>query len=260
METRPVQVTNTSLESLEKQYQKFAGEIEKTGVAIIPGVFSTSDIEKARNQVLQNIDLMKNTRPSTSSRHLAGFHRYPRLESLHLMMTTDPVIQSHMEMVCGVGVRTIGLSDITLNRSQQWHKDLLRGQYRTFMSDKTPCATFHGKMFKAIVYLQDSNSLKIIPGSHKQDISLDNDDQAIPEDPREVQAISATAGDVVVIDICTTHRGTTEAAYQSEKTPASPRILISTVFGAMNCEFTDNMETGNAARLRDWMARQYTFK
>jgi hypothetical protein len=27
-------------------------------------------------------------------------------------------------------VRTIGLSDITINRSQDWHKDLLRGKYR----------------------------------------------------------------------------------------------------------------------------------
>lgn len=229
--------------------------LQRIGAAIMPGVFSPDEIERARQQVLDNVALMRNTRVTPSSRHLAGFHRYPALEPLHAMMTGNPMIRSQMERLLGQDMRTIGLSDITINRSQQWHKDVLRGKYAGMMHNDAPCSAYHGTVFKVIVYLQDSSSLKVIPGSHQQDIPLDNDNQAIPSDETPVETLSVAGGDVVIIDICTTHRGSEESAFQGPDAERHPKILISTVFGRADCEFTDRMEQGNAVRLADWMDR-----
>jgi hypothetical protein len=78
---------------------------------------------------------LKNTRPTPSSRHLAGFHRYPELESLHGQLAGNKKVLNFMKLVLGVQqVRSIGLSDITINRSQNWHKDLLRGKYESYLN------------------------------------------------------------------------------------------------------------------------------
>ena len=232
---------------------KIVEAVKHTGVVIIPEVFSQSDIDFARERVLTNLHLMKNTRSTVSSRHLAGFHRYPILEQLHSMITSHPVIQSYLTELCGEHMRTIGLSDITVNRSQQWHKDLLRGKFQHLLGAHNKCSSCHGAVYKVLVYLQDSTSLQFIPGSHKQDIALDNDNQAIPADLSQVKSISARAGDAVILDICTTHRGSKEEVFLSDEIKENPRILISTVFGAADSEFTDVMEAGNAQRLSEWI-------
>lgn len=169
------------------------------------------------------------------------------------MLTGHKYIQSYLTRLCGDQVRTIGLSDITVNRSQQWHKDLLRGKFRHLLGEHSKSSRSHGLLYKVIVYLQDSNSLLFIPGSHKQDIALDSDERAIPKDISQVRGISTRAGDVVLIDICTTHRGSEEEAFMSDEKAANPSILISTVFGAVDNEFTNIMEAGNAIRLSEWM-------
>ena len=230
-------------------------EVRSAGVQIVPGAFDAATVDDARRLVLAHTDLMKRTRPTPSSRHLAGFHRFPALEPLHLLLTGNPMVVDRMSSLLGGDLRTIGLSDITIDRSQQWHKDLLRGPYRSFLASDRPCAEHHGKAFKVIVYLQDSSSLQVVPGSHRGDIDLSDDEHAIPGPGDQVIAVPVHRGDAVIIDLCTTHRGTDESAYAAA-TPETPaRILVSTVFTRVDCEFADQLEAGNAARLADWSQR-----
>jgi hypothetical protein len=60
------------------------------------------------------------------------------------------------------------------------------------------------------MYLQDGTSLKIVRGSHRVPVSLENDEYAEPSDKADVVNVSFKAGDVAVMDICTSHRGSTE--------------------------------------------------
>lgn len=227
-------------------------DLGRDGVGVLRAVFTPNEIIDARRMVLDRIGLMKNTRPNASSRHLAGFHRFPELEPLHQLLTVNPRTRAVMTHLLGAGHRTIGLSDITVNRSQQWHKDLLRGPFRHHLGEGRVCELHHGKVFKVILYLQDSSSLHVVPGSHVHDISLESDEFAVPADGSPVTRIDTHAGDLVVIDICTTHRGSPEEAYRSPEACDPPRILVSTVFGRADCEFTDRMELGNAERLAVW--------
>jgi len=198
---------------------------------------------------------MKRTRPTLSARHLAGFHRFPDLEPLHVVITGNPMVTESLHALLGAPLRTIGLSDITINRSQHWHKDLLRGRYRDFLEPGAVCANNHGKAFKVIMYLQDSSSLQVVTGSHLHDIDLDSDDHAIPGPNDPVTPVPVRSGDAVIIDLCTTHRGTDEATYLHAPADTPPRILISTVFTRTQCDFADRLEAGNAARLVDWARR-----
>ena len=230
-------------------------EARRTGVAVIPGAFDDAVIDDARRLVLANTALMKRTRPTRTARHLAGFHRFPVLEPLHLALTANPVVLEHVHLLLGPDLRTIGLSDITIDRSQPWHKDLLRGAYRHFLDPEAVCERHHGKAFKVIMYLQDSNSLQVIPGSHRVDIDLDTDQHAVPGPDDPVLAVPVRRGDAVVIDLGTSHCGADEATYLSAPPDAPARILVSTVFTRAVCDFADQLEAGNAARLADWSRR-----
>lgn len=231
---------------------EITAEIKITGLGVLPGVFDQDTIEETRRIILENLHLMKNTRRTASSRHLAGFHRFPALEPLHCLITNSPQIQDVLRDLSSGEIRTLGLSDITINRSQQWHKDLLRGKYQQYHDSEHICTESNGKAFKALVYLQDSSSLQFIEGSHRQDISLSSDDSAIPENEGDARRVEVHAGDVVIMDICTTHRGSTEEQCSSPELEKHPRILMSTVFGQVDCAFTDSMEVGNSIRQVDW--------
>lgn len=227
----------------------------RLGAAVVPGAFSPETIASARRLVLENRHLLRNTRPTPSAGHLAGFHRYAPLEPLHLMLTGNPVTMRYLTGLCGDGLRTIGLSDITVNRSQQWHKDLLRGQFSHFLGTDEPCRRFHGSVFKVIMYLQDNASLRYVPGSQLVDVPLGGDSEAIPDADQQIETLEVRAGDAVIIDICTTHRGSEESAFSSPLVEQQPKILISTVFGAAHSALTDRMERGNMERLAAWMER-----
>lgn len=227
-------------------------DLHSSGVGLLPRAVRLAEIDQARETVLAHLDLMKNTRPSPSSRHLAGFHQFPALEPLHGLITGNPHAREVMNHLLGPDHRTIGLSDITVNRSQQWHKDVLRGRFRHFLDGEQPCAQHHGKVFKVILYLQDSTSLHVVPGSHRQDVQLEDDTFAVPSDERHVTQVKTQAGDLVIIDICTTHRGSPETAFDEPQASQNPKMLISTVFGRPNCDFAERMERGNAERLAFW--------
>lgn len=233
--------------------------LRQDGFVVLRGLYGDSTIEAARSRVLDNLTLLYNTRPLPSAGHLAGFHRYPVLEPLHTLISNQPVIERILRSAsdCG-GMRTIGLTDITVNRSQQWHVDLLRGRYRRHLTDHVCWGAQGGGVYKVLLYLQPGRSLKVLAGAHVRPLSLKSDAEAEPADLAAISSIEVLAGDVVVMDIRLPHRGSTDDELrQSEH--LGPKILISTVFGAIGRPLTAAMEKGNFERLLDWDARHQAY-
>ena len=112
-----------------------------------------------------------------------------------------------------------------------------------------------GGVYKVLCYLQDSASLQYIKGSHIKGISLENDRYAEPDENAAVTSVAVHAGDVVIMDVRCSHRGTKESFYAGGRWDDNPRILISTVVGGIDCKLTTAMEIGNFQRLKDWMRR-----
>ena len=223
---------------------------------MLQGIFDKSAVAQVRQLVLDNRGLLKNTRPSPSAGHLAGFHRFPALEPVHTMLSGNSVILEFFSLLLnGMGVRSIGLSDITINRSQPWHSDLLRGKFRSYLNGSLSWEVDGGGVYKVLFYLQDSASLKLISGSHNIPISLENDRYSEPGEDTDVTTIRVHAGDVVIMDIRSSHCGADESAYASGQWDDNPRILISTVLGGVDCRLTRAMEIGNFHRLMEWMDR-----
>ena len=154
-------------------------------------------------------------------------------------------------VLVGQQARSIGLSDITINRSQHWHTDLLRGKYEPYLNGVDIWGSECAGVYKLLMYLQDGN-LKIVRGSHRVPVSLENDEHAEPGDNADVVGVSFKAGDVVVMDIRTSHRGSTEDVFLSGVYDDDPKILVSTALGVDGGKLTDAMEFGNARRLMDW--------
>ena len=106
--------------------------------------------------------------PNPSSGHLAGFHRYPELEHLHALVSSNPLVLDILRTATGCSqIRSIGLSDITVNRSQQWHVDLLRGRYQAHLQPETCWGSDGGGVYKILLYLQPGATLKVVPGAHE---------------------------------------------------------------------------------------------
>ncbi len=228
-------------------------ELTRTGLTVLPGVFAEPVVRSVRSLITDNLPLLRNTRPTPSSLHLAGFHRYPEFENLHSLLSCNRTVSDFLRFVLdGDHLRNIGISDITINRSQQWHKDLLRGPYESYLEDDVVWRPL-GEVFRLVMYLQDSSGLKIVPGSHLEPISLRSDDHAVPVDETRVFNVPVRAGDVVVMDVRTSHRGNEESDF--EKQPDLQRILVATTLGADSSALTDQLEYGNAYRLKDWMQR-----
>lgn len=229
-------------------------QLQRDGTTVLRGIFDKATVVQARQLVLDNRSLFKNTRPSPSAGHLPSFHRFPALELLHTMLSGNPIILEFLRfMLGGMGVRSIGLSDITINRSQHWHTDLLRGSFKTHMNGSRPWDVDGGGVYKVLLYLQDGASLKTVSGSHIKPISLDDDHYSEPCENANINTIRVHAGDIVIMDIRSTHCGAEESAYASGQWDDNPRILISTMLGGIDCWLTRAMETGNFYRLMKWM-------
>jgi hypothetical protein len=231
-------------------------ELRRDGVTVLKAVFGRETVDLSRDKVMEHWSLYKNTRPTPSSRHLAGFHRYPELESLHSHLAGNKKVLNFMKLVLGGHQAcSIGLSDITINRSQHWHKDLLRGKYEHFLKGVDIWGGECAGVYKLLMYLQDGTSLKIVRGSHRMPVSLEKDEYVEPDDNADVIDVSFKAGDVVVMDIRTSHRGSTEEVFLSGAYDKDPKILVSTVLGVDGGKLTNAMEFGNAQRLMDWQNR-----
>lgn len=240
---------------MEKYFKEKKEELATNGLTILPDIFPLEVIERTRSQILEHYSLLLNTRPTASSRHLAGFHRYPEFENLHSLISCNPTILSFLKYVLnGQRIRNTGISDITVNRSQCWHKDLLRGPYQSFL-DYDEVWKSEGEIFRIVLYLQDSTKLKIVPGSHLEPISLESDYYAIPVNEDNVMAVPVKAGSVVIMDVRTTHRGGYEHDFEKINGNDSLSILVATTLGLDSSTFTAQLEYGNAYRLKKWMER-----
>ena len=232
-------------------------QLHRDGYTVLKGVLSKATIEEFRGRILANRALLRNTRPTRSSLHLAGFHRFPEFEAMHTELTSNPVILSFLKAALrNENARSIGLSDITLNRSQCWHRDLLRGRFSSFLESASGFWDENGGgVYKVLCYLQDGSSLKVIKGSHLQPATLDSDTASEPGEDSPVVSIPVEQGDIVITDIRISHRGSPESAFESGAYDDDPRILISTAMGGVNRPLTRAMEIGNFHRLMDWMER-----
>ncbi len=229
-------------------------QLKSKGFVVLPNVFCSEEVSFARALVLNNRQLFKNTRPSKSSGHLAGFHHYPQLANLHAMLCDNAKIKDELRKATDYGeLLSIGLTDITINRSQEWHVDLLRGEFASYLSDEICWGDAGGGVYKVLLYLQSATSLWIRPGSHLIKISLLDDSYAVPRAEESIEGVAVEAGDVVLMDIRLVHRGSSEQDIQLLERSSSPKILISSVFGGEQFPLTHAMKAGNAVRLNRWI-------
>lgn len=235
---------------------KQINEFRKSGYSVLNGAISPEDIADFRGRVHTYVSQMPNTRKAPHSRHLAGFHRFPAIKEIHDELAANDIVQSFMQKLYkGDHFATIGLSDITVNRSQQWHTDLLRGAYRKSLDDVDIWSIDAKPCVKVLVYLQSRKSLRIIPGSHMAESPLD--DSKLEKEPYLKSAIQldVSAGDLVLLDIRCVHRGSTDSEMADISLADNPKILISTVFGIKGDDFAEAMKLGNQLRMRDWDQR-----
>ncbi len=241
---------------MENFYEKNKQELEKNGITILKNVVDDHEIEQARNIMEKYSYLMKNTRDTKTALHLASFHRYPEFEKLHSLLSCNNIVLEFLDFVLdGKKVRSIGNDDIMINRAQHWHKDILRGKYSVYLDQGNICGKDDCHVYRILLYLQDSSSLKIIRGSHLIPISLENDKHALPKDTDEIIIIPVKKGDIAIMDIRTTHRGSSESVFNTPEAEINKSMLIATVLGSTESKLTDDMEKGNFNRLMDWMAK-----
>ncbi|GAB2473576.1 hypothetical protein GCM10027082_26190 [Comamonas humi] len=231
-------------------------QLVRDGYVVVRGAYPAAAVEQARASVLDHFHLLRNTRPHPASGHLAGFHRYPELAHLEPLLCGHAGLQQILCAAAAAGsMRAIGLSDITVNRSQQWHVDLLRGRYQRYLTADMCWGDAGGGVYKILWYLQDGKSLRVRPGQHLVPIALDDDACAEPGPGADIRAVGVQAGDIVLMDIRLPHRGSSEAELDNAASLSHPKILVSTVVGAASQPLTAAMEAGNAERLRDWEQR-----
>ena len=235
-------------------------QLVRYGYVVLRDVYPAAAVLQARTSVLEHIHLLRNTRPNPFSGHLAGFHRYAELAPLHTMLCDNSGL---LQILCAAAaadsMRPIGLSDITVNRSQPWHVDLLRGQYRRYLSPDICWGDAGGGVYKILWYLQDGRSLRVRPGAHLTPVALENDASSQPADAADIRQVIVQAGDIVLMDIRLPHRGSSEEELDIAASRSHPKILVSTVVGAALMPLTAAMEVGNAERLRDWELRNQRY-
>jgi hypothetical protein len=231
-------------------------DLAEKGHSVVRGAFDAAAISRMRQIVMSNLALMSNTRPTKTSRHIAGFHRFPCFESIHAAITANGQLKAVLDSVYGERqMIALGLTDITINRSQPWHTDLLRGDYAKHLSRELCWEASERPCLKALVYLQNGASLQVVSGSHNHPIDLSDDRNAIPTTEANIEALKAAVGDIVLMDIRTIHRGATEDEMAAKNLEADAKILISTVFGDRYSKLAQAMQKGNAERMIDWDVR-----
>ena len=233
---------------------RHSGQLRERGFTVLDGLPSPA-VEDARRSVIENAHLLKNTRPNPASGHVAGFHRYPELEHLHALVSSNPIVLDILSQASGSSrIRSIGLSDITVNRSQPWHVDLLRGRYQPHLTPEICWGSDGGGVYKVLLYLQPGSTLKVVPGAHRKPLPLDDDRKSRPGSPGEAEAVAVRAGEIVLMDIRLPHRGSSEEELDNPAFAANPKILVSTVLAAADRPLAAAMERGNLERLLDWDA------
>ncbi len=233
-------------------------EVHEQGFSVIQASLDNAIVDEMRRVVLENLGYMSNTRPTRTSYHVAGFQRFPSLEPLHSIISSCGRVQTVLDGIYrGSQMIALGLTDITINRSQQWHTDLLRGKYSGRLSNEICWDTKSKPCLKVLVYLQDGASLQVIPGSHVMPIDLSDDANVVPSDETPTHHVKMKAGNVVLMDIRLIHRGSTEAEMETKGLGDDAKILVSTVYGDRFSMLAQLMQIGNAQRLIDWDVRNH---
>jgi len=227
--------------------------LNTNGYCVLRQVFDPETVTRFRALTQNHLEEMGKTRSQAHSFHLAGFHRFNAFCGMHSEIAQNQEIaeflNGHYE---NAPHYAIGLSDITVNRSQHWHTDLLRGPYASFLGAVDPWSTSTAPCLKALLYLQDGKSLRIVPGSHLDPSPLDDDalEQLATSDM--ITQLEIKAGDVVMMDIRALHRGSTDQEMNDSALMTDPKILVSTVFGEISSPLSQAMQLGNTHRMIDW--------
>lgn len=227
--------------------------LKQDGVCCLKAVFRPDEVAHFRDKVLQNLDQMGRTRSASHSHHLAGF---PTFAKLHAELATHPTVTAFLSHVFDQDpYLSIGLSDITVNRSQHWHTDLLRGPYAQHLEGIDPWAPTVGPCIKVLLYLQPGKSLRIVRGSHLSPTPLD--DAALEQLAQSVTVdrLELETGDVVMMDLRALHRGSTDEEMAATAGGAQSKILMSTVFAPLSSPLSQAIQVGNAHRMVDWDRR-----
>ena len=172
---------------------------------------------------------------------------------MHLLVSNNPLANRIIaEATAAPRVRSIGLSDITLNRSQQWHVDLLRGPYRKHLTADLCWGAEAAESSRSCSILQPGASLRVLAGAHAKPVPLDDDRKVEPQDEAEAQSVPVKAGSLVIMDIRLPHRGSSEEELATPASLDTPKILVSTVLAGSNRPLGAAMERGNFERMLDW--------
>lgn len=236
--------------------QRLAQNLKQDGFCVLNSVFGAEAIARFRDTTIRNLDQMGQTRAEDHSYHLAGFHRFTTFANMHAdLVQAAPITEFLAEFFESERQCAIGLSDITVNRSQHWHTDLLRGPFATYLEGVDPWAQSNKSCIKALVYLQAGKSLRIVRGSHLTPSPLDDDALDRLAQTVDSEQLEINAGDVVMMDIRALHRGSTDIELSDPSLKDDPKILVSTVFGENNSPLCQAMQIGNAHRLVSWDSR-----
>lgn len=227
-------------------------DLEMNGYCVLRAAFSQTEVAEMRRRSTQNFDRMGQTRNVAHSFHLAGFHRFSCFSALDEKITQNPMITGFLGEFFKEEFGDIGLSDITVNRSQRWHTDLLRGPFAQLLKDVNPWADPKGACIKALVYLQGGKSLRIVRESHLNPTPLDDDALEKLAQSSQVEQLEINAGDVVMMDIRALHRGSTDQEMDQSSLVDCPKILLAKVFGRTSSAFCRTMRDGNAERMAAW--------
>ena len=232
-------------------------DLLENGICVLDKQIDEKFICEARKTITKNINLFKKTRKYKYSGHLAGFHRFSQLVFLQEKLLSLPLVNEVIQNVAASShLKTVGISDITINRSQEWHNDLLRGPYKNYLNNFDIWHKDKGtKLYKILLYMQSSKSLKFVKASHLNKIDLSSDIYANPAKNLRVEKIDIEKGSVVLIDLRLIHRGSEEDDFLNSNVGKNPKILVSTVLGDKNKKSTFAIEKGNSVRLKDWIER-----
>lgn len=213
----------------------YKSNITKDGYCIIKNVFTKEEVQQFTNVIINYVNNNK-TIKSGGGITIPDFIKIPQLKTVADIRNNKTIINVLNEIFNGNNYRFCSHNDIGINRIVGWHKDKLNGEYAKYetvdiwtkLNDETH------EIVKVLLYLEDhsnnNDALKVIPGSHL----------ARQIDPKNIQQLKPSIGDVIIFDQRITHRG------MNKQLPHT-RILVSFGFGKNNI-FTDNFEKGTIKR------------
>lgn len=178
--------------------------MERDGFVLVPNVLSAREVGRLRTAVTRFCDANRGTYYENESK--ANLNVFaPEPEDLHMLFAL-PALAQVMKEVVGPDVRFLRELGVGIGGSSGWHKDThglarsLRGEHDAY------------GVYKLLIYPQDH-------------LGLDEDDFALKVRKRshwipeptvgEVETLHIRAGDLIIIDCRTSHRGrnsTTENA------------------------------------------------